>query len=121
MTVTTGQNGTNGKPINKGTILKLSVDHIKELKGEVMSYKDKIRDLERRIEAAKRGDINQDPTMTIKQEDGGMNIYNQQQQHQQQQAIHLIPNKGHERAGSAQFQQKFGKLNIACNNPQQQS
>ncbi|EIE79684.1 hypothetical protein RO3G_04389 [Rhizopus delemar RA 99-880] len=38
MTVTTGQSGTNGKPINKGTILKLSVDYIKELKEHVSDF-----------------------------------------------------------------------------------
>ncbi len=54
MTVTTGQSGTNGKPINKGTILKLSVDYIKELKEHVSDCKNKLKELEHLVEIAKQ-------------------------------------------------------------------
>ncbi|KAI8391370.1 helix-loop-helix DNA-binding domain-containing protein [Radiomyces spectabilis] len=57
MAVAGAQNGANGKAINKGTILKLSVDHIKELREEVVRYKEKIQELERMVEAAKRGEF----------------------------------------------------------------
>lgn len=126
MSVATGQNGANGKPINKGTILKLSVDHIKELREEVTNCKGKIKDLERLIEIA-RG--NQDPALQhhLKTEDSGMDLYNQQQQHmhslmaqqqQQQQQNAQRPNR-HERVGSIQFQQQFGKLHITGEEQQQ--
>lgn len=130
MSVATGQNGANGKPINKGTILKLSVDHIKELREEVTNCKGKIKDLERLIEIA-RG--NQDPALQhhLKTEDNGMDLYNQQQQQQQQHMHSLMaqqqqqqqqnaqrPNR-HERVGSIQFQQQFGKLHITGEEQQQ--
>ncbi|CAO3667546.1 unnamed protein product [Rhizopus stolonifer] len=54
MTVTTGQSGVNGKPINKGTILKLSVDHIKELRDQISGCKNKIKELEHLIEMAQQ-------------------------------------------------------------------
>ncbi|KAI8098393.1 uncharacterized protein B0P05DRAFT_521769 [Gilbertella persicaria] len=56
MAVSSGQVGTNGRAINKGTILKLSVDHIKELREEVHQYQERIRELERMVEAAKHGE-----------------------------------------------------------------
>ncbi|KAI8047584.1 helix-loop-helix DNA-binding domain-containing protein [Gilbertella persicaria] len=107
MTVTTGQNGTNGKPINKGTILKLSVDHIKELREEVTSCKSKIQELERLIELAKKNPNKED-------------LYNQQQ------VMHNMINsqstgRRHERIGSIQFQQQFGKLHINGEEQQQQA
>ncbi|CAO3634809.1 unnamed protein product [Mucor fragilis] len=129
MSVATGQNGANGKPINKGTILKLSVDHIKELREEVTNCKGKIKDLERLIELA-RG--NQDPALQqhhLKTEDSGMDLYNQQQQHmhnlmaqqqqQQQQQQNAQRPSRHERVGSIQFQQQFGKLHITGEEQQQ--
>jgi hypothetical protein len=122
MSVTTGQNGANGKPINKGTILKLSVDHIKELREEVTNCKGKIKELERLIELAKRGEL--DPLINhqqqhLKQEDG-FDIYTQQQQQVMHNMMnqHNANNNGgqqrsrHERVGSIQFQQQFGKLHI---------
>ncbi|KAI8372384.1 hypothetical protein BD560DRAFT_99185 [Blakeslea trispora] len=106
MTVTTGQNGTNGKPINKGTILKLSVDHIKELKEEVVSYKNKIQELEHLVDLAKKNG-------SIKQED----LYS----HQVLQSMisSQTNNRRHERIGSIQFQQQFGKLHINSEEQQQ--
>ncbi|KAI9274683.1 helix-loop-helix DNA-binding domain-containing protein [Phascolomyces articulosus] len=53
MSVSTSQGGTNTRAINKGTILKLSVDHIKELQIEVTRYQEKIRELENNIEGLK--------------------------------------------------------------------
>ena len=53
MSVSSGQVGANGRAINKGTILKLSVDHIKELREEVYRYQERIKELERMVEAAK--------------------------------------------------------------------
>jgi hypothetical protein len=115
MSVATGQNGANGKPINKGTILKLSVDHIKELREEVTSCKSKIQELERLIELAKRGEVDHH----LKQEDN-MDLYTQQQQ----QVMHNMMNQHnarsrHERVGSIQFQQQFGKLHITGDEQQQ--
>jgi hypothetical protein len=91
MSVTTGQGGANGKPINKGTILKLSVDHIREMKEEANHCKERIRELEKMVEVAKQGG----DFMKIKEE----NVFQE--------------NRGrHERVGSIQFQQQFGKLHI---------
>ncbi|CEG83028.1 Putative HLH, helix-loop-helix DNA-binding protein [Rhizopus microsporus] len=90
MTVTTGQSGTNGKPINKGTILKLSVDHIKELKEEVISCQNKIKELEQLVELAK-------------QENNASHLLHSQ---------YLNPRPRQERMSSIQFQQQFGKLHI---------
>lgn len=119
MSVATGQNGANGKPINKGTILKLSVDHIKELREEVTNCKGKIKELEHLIELAKRGESH------LKQEEN-LDLYAQQQQQQQQHAMHNMMNQHnvrprHERVGSIQFQQQFGKLHITGDEQQQQA
>ncbi|KAI8970688.1 hypothetical protein BDB01DRAFT_814736 [Pilobolus umbonatus] len=54
MSVAHGQNNNGMRMINKGTILKLSVDHIKELTSEVTHCKSKIEDLEYRIKQAQR-------------------------------------------------------------------
>ncbi|KAG1248472.1 hypothetical protein G6F68_013783 [Rhizopus microsporus] len=88
MTVTTGQSGTNGKPINKGTILKLSVDYIKELKEHVSDCKSKIKELEHLIEIAK-------------QDNNDKHSFN----------THYL-NTRQEYMGSIQFQQQSGKLHI---------
>ncbi|KAG2219686.1 hypothetical protein INT45_001858 [Circinella minor] len=53
MSVSTGQSGGNTRAINKGTILKLSVDHIKELQLELTRYQEKIRELENKIGGSK--------------------------------------------------------------------
>ncbi|CAO3615792.1 unnamed protein product [Cunninghamella echinulata] len=146
------QNG--GKAINKGTILKLSVDHIKDLREEVSRYKDRVQELERMIEAAKRGEpymeekYQPSPTTTtsttldpnssflMNQSSVPLNNNNNnnnnnntnnnshnhhnnsshpnQQQQQQQQRQPMIK---HERVGSLQFQQQFGNLHIANDNP----
>ncbi|KAI9480403.1 MAG: helix-loop-helix DNA-binding domain-containing protein [Benjaminiella poitrasii] len=82
MSIAPGQSGTNAKPINKGTILKLSVDHIKELRDEISTYKNRILELESLIDMAKKD---------------------------QPMAASKIK---HERIGSIQFQQQFGKLHI---------
>ncbi|KAI9259585.1 helix-loop-helix DNA-binding domain-containing protein [Phascolomyces articulosus] len=82
-----GAGASNIKAINKGTILKLSVDHIKELKDTLAQYKDRVDELERLIEVAKQDNPK------IKTED-------------------TAPRSRHERIGSLQFQQQFGKLHI---------
>ncbi|KAI9254263.1 helix-loop-helix DNA-binding domain-containing protein [Sporodiniella umbellata] len=51
-----GPSNINGKAINKGTILKLSVDHIKDLREEVARHQKRVKELEGMIDAAKRGD-----------------------------------------------------------------
>ncbi|KAI7905384.1 helix-loop-helix DNA-binding domain-containing protein [Cokeromyces recurvatus] len=83
MSIAPGQSGTNAKPINKGTILKLSVDHIKELREEISGYKNRILELESLIDMAKK---DHHPLTSTKIK--------------------------HERIGSIQFQQQFGKLHI---------
>ena len=50
MSVSANQSGGNTRAINKGTILKLSVDHIKELQRELTRYQEKIRELESKID-----------------------------------------------------------------------
>ncbi|KAI8066070.1 helix-loop-helix DNA-binding domain-containing protein [Thamnidium elegans] len=114
MSVATGQNGANGKPINKGTILKLSVDHIKELREEVTSCKSKIQELERLIELAKRGEVDHHH---LKQEDN-IDLYTQQQVMHNMMNQHNARSR-HERVGSIQFQQQFGKLHINGDEQQQ--
>ncbi|CDH58224.1 hypothetical protein RO3G_15783 [Lichtheimia corymbifera JMRC:FSU:9682] len=50
---TSSQLGATAKAINKGTILKLSVDHIKELQETLAQYKERVKQLEDMIEAAR--------------------------------------------------------------------
>ncbi|KAI8997296.1 helix-loop-helix DNA-binding domain-containing protein [Pilobolus umbonatus] len=57
MTVSSAQGGANGRAINKGAILKLSVDHIKELREDVNKYQERIKELERMIDSIKRGEM----------------------------------------------------------------
>ncbi|KAI7871629.1 hypothetical protein BDF14DRAFT_1718732 [Spinellus fusiger] len=94
------QTGASGKAINKGTILKMSVDHIKDLREEVSAYKNRIKELEQLIEAARHGNFNQDT-----QHQTHMNPMN----HVYSESNHR---PRHERMGSLQFQQQFGNLNI---------
>ncbi|KAG1148647.1 hypothetical protein G6F37_001198 [Rhizopus arrhizus] len=100
MSVTNGQANTNGRAINKGTILKLSVDHIKELREEVAQYQERIRELEQMIEAAKRGEMVKD-------------------ENTKQQACSFNNNstneRSHQRMGSLQFNQQFNNLQIGSN------
>ncbi|KAG2236648.1 hypothetical protein INT48_000203 [Thamnidium elegans] len=86
MSVSSGQVGANGRAINKGTILKLSVDHIKELREDVGRYQERIRELEQMIESAKRGEMIIDSNTRS--------------------------NSGHQRVGSIQFRQQFNNLQI---------
>ncbi|KAI9248182.1 hypothetical protein BY458DRAFT_445928 [Sporodiniella umbellata] len=58
ITVTTGQSGVNGKAINKGTILKLSVEYIKELRDQVLGCKNRAKELEHLIEMAQQNNSN---------------------------------------------------------------
>jgi GTPase involved in cell partitioning and DNA repair len=100
MSVSNGQANTNGRAINKGTILKLSVDHIKELREEVAQYQERIRELEQMIEAAKRGEMVKD-------------------ENTKQQACSFNNNstneRSHQRMGSLQFNQQFNNLQIGSN------
>lgn len=91
MSVASGQVGANGRAINKGTILKLSVDHIKELREEVNQYQQRIKELEHVIECAKRGELVLDTATT-----------NNNRERIQQ--------------SSMQFQQQFNNLQIGSNN-----
>ncbi|KAI9315902.1 hypothetical protein BX666DRAFT_1952617 [Dichotomocladium elegans] len=45
------------KAINKGTILKLSVEHIRELQDALLRYKNRAEQLERMIHSARRGEM----------------------------------------------------------------
>lgn len=89
MSVSSSQVGSNGRAINKGTILKLSVDHIKELRQDVDKYQERIRELEQLIEAAKRGEM-------IGNSDNSR----------------MTGGDGHQRIGSIQFRQQFNNLQI---------
>lgn len=88
MSVSSGQVGANGRAINKGTILKLSVDHIKELREDVGRYQDRIRELEQMIESAKRGELVMDNKPNYD------------------------TTRNHQRVGSIQFRQQFNNLQI---------
>ncbi|SAM06801.1 hypothetical protein [Absidia glauca] len=106
------QNG--GKAINKGTILKLSVDHIKDLRDEVTRYQSRVQELERMIDAAKGSYIKDDyhdqtsptPSGYIPHQHTADNNSNQQR---------------HERVRSLQFQQQFGNLHIASDDTSSKS
>ncbi|KAI8371192.1 helix-loop-helix DNA-binding domain-containing protein [Choanephora cucurbitarum] len=92
MSISSGQVGANGRAINKGTILKLSVDHIKELREEVYRYQERIKELERMVEAAKHGELIQEAKP------------------------HFEDNtQKHHRMGSIQFRQQFNDLQIGTN------
>ncbi|CAO3617545.1 unnamed protein product [Cunninghamella blakesleeana] len=142
---TNTQNG--GKAINKGTILKLSVDHIKELREEVTRYKDRVKELEQLIEAAKRGEMTDDnfqpiptspttsttidpnSTFLMNQQSVNINNHNHHSHNNNSNNNNSNNNNGsaahqqgrpiikHERVGSLQFQQQFGNLHIAGDNP----
>jgi Helix-loop-helix DNA-binding domain len=126
------------KAINKGTILKMSVDHIRTLKTDAARYQARIKELEAMLDAAKSGEYvdfdtlqlgrtGQAPTPT-----NDMNVFPPQyQQHQaygasapvplrsQQQSLNLNDSnrrpQPHQRTGSLQFQQQFGNLHIDAN------
>ncbi|OAD75014.1 helix-loop-helix DNA-binding domain-containing transcription factor [Phycomyces blakesleeanus NRRL 1555(-)] len=141
MSTVNSQSGANGKAINKGTILKLSVDHIKDLRDEVSMYKSRIQELEQLIEAAKHGDFGQDSQSAMHKSQSSashvsypdnQDFYSQarrnnqvkeevnpdgfgQQNSQNPQPVRLVESNNrsrHERMGSLQFQQKFGNMNI---------
>jgi hypothetical protein len=106
MSVSSGQVGANGRAINKGTILKLSVDHIKELREDVSRYQERIRELEHMIESAKRGGLVLDSIKSQQQqyEDNKMYTHNNNNNNN-------VP-KGHQRVGSIQFSQQFNNLQL---------
>ncbi|KAF7731694.1 hypothetical protein EC973_008865 [Apophysomyces ossiformis] len=113
MAIAGNQNIPNGKAVNKGTILKLSVDHIKELREEVVRYKDRVKELEQLINAAKRGEyISEKESYSSQQLQNNQrstdNFYSSSQPMRAMEAVH----SRHERAGSLQFQQQFGNLHI---------
>ncbi|KAI8973191.1 helix-loop-helix DNA-binding domain-containing protein [Mycotypha africana] len=96
ITLTTGQSGTNGKPINKGTILKLSVTYIKELREEVVMSKSRIDELQQLIENAERSK--------------GSNPTVRANNNRSKESSGSLLNLG----SSMQFQQQFGRLHIAA-------
>ncbi|KAI7887447.1 HLH-domain-containing protein [Lichtheimia hyalospora FSU 10163] len=108
MTVSSNQGtpGNNTRAINKGTILKLSVDHIKELQGELSRYQDRVRDLEQMIEDLKTGKM---PAMMHPHPSQSSNRLPppppNEQQHQDHPPIHLTHDN--------RFQQQFGNLHIS--------
>lgn len=104
MSVSSGQVGANGRAINKGTILKLSVDHIKELREEVSRYQERIRELEHMIELAKRGELLMKPEPAFNTND---NLFTNNNNNNN--------SRGHQRMGSIQFRQQFNGLQIGSN------
>lgn len=118
------QNG--GKTINKGTVLKLSVDYIKDLRDEVGRYKDRVQELERMIDMAKAG--GQQQQQFIKDEFRYSSIPTKEELHRFTNGASNVPstknnpgdNGRHERMGSLQFQQQFGNLHIAGDDPASQ-
>ncbi|KAI8340893.1 helix-loop-helix DNA-binding domain-containing protein [Chlamydoabsidia padenii] len=125
------QNG--GKAINKGTVLKLSVDYIKDLRDEVGRYKDRVQELERMIELAKGQGYNYHTTKSPPM--GGTFMVNspglKEEVHQYTGGNISMNNNNsaknsndnnngrHDRVGSLQFQQQFGNLHIAGDDPTQ--
>lgn len=105
MSVSSGQVGSNGRAINKGTILKLSVDHIKELREDVNRYQERIRELEAMIEAAKRGELVDSSSSSAQQQQ-------QQQYDMNNSGQGQGTGGGHQRVGSIQFRQQFNNLQI---------
>lgn len=93
---TSSQLGATAKAINKGTILKLSVDHIKELQETLAQYKERVKQLEDMIEAARMGNGGNN---------GGGNPADQKINHDKN------PSR-HERTESLQIRQQFGNLHI---------
>ncbi|KAI9022794.1 hypothetical protein CLU79DRAFT_750778 [Phycomyces nitens] len=118
MSVSAHQGGINARAINKGTILKLSVDHIKELREEVARCQHRMAELEQLIEAAKRGEMITD--IKPMRDDCGLQRHHQNENHKaiypqnNAQSVHLMGSDGrhHERIGSFQFQQQFGNMQI---------
>ncbi|KAI8641956.1 helix-loop-helix DNA-binding domain-containing protein, partial [Parasitella parasitica] len=102
MSVSNGQVGSNGRAINKGTILKLSVDHIKELREDVSNYQEQIKKLEYMIECAKRGELIPDMA-TPNMPNAVHNTFD---------AADNTPRNGHQRVGSIQFRQQFHSLQL---------
>lgn len=121
MSVSSGQVGANGRAINKGTILKLSVDHIKELREDVLKYQERIRELEQMIESAKRGEMMMDTKQHQTQPHQHQHQHQQQQQQQYDNTNANTNNNnnntaarggGHQRVGSIQFRQQFNSLQL---------
>ncbi|ORZ03012.1 hypothetical protein BCR43DRAFT_482580 [Syncephalastrum racemosum] len=110
MSVSSSQAAANGKAINKGTILKLSVDHIRELRDQLAQYKNRVQELEHHIEAAKRGEPIPEGKMQIKPAATVSTDANIMQPPQPQK--NDKDGGRHERMGSLQFQQQFGNLHI---------
>ncbi|KAI9321615.1 helix-loop-helix DNA-binding domain-containing protein [Dichotomocladium elegans] len=86
------QIGAAAKAVNKGTILKLSVDHIKELQETLAQYKERVKQLEDMIAAAKRGETLPGTNTNDRHDKPTMSR--------------------HERTGSLQMRQQFGNLHI---------
>lgn len=114
MTVSSNQGnpGNNTRAINKGTILKLSVDHIKELQGELSRCQDRVRELEQMIEDLKSGKIpammhpHPPPAPAPSQSSNRLPPPPpNDQQHQEHPPIHLTHDN--------RFQQQFGNLHIS--------
>jgi hypothetical protein len=131
-------NATVQKAINKGTILKMSVDHIRNLKTDAARYQARIKELEAMLEAAKNGEyvdfnaLRLGSTAQTSTPSNDMAAFPQQYHQQQpygtsapvplrsqQQSLNLNDSnrrpQPHQRTGSLQFQQQFGNLHIDAN------
>ncbi|ORZ09274.1 helix-loop-helix DNA-binding domain-domain-containing protein [Absidia repens] len=147
------QNG--GKTINKGTILKFSVDYIKDLREQVACYQARAQELERMIEMAKSGAaitttttathhhaeqssflMNPPPSSSTGLKETRRNSSSSSSPSSSSSLLlknhigttsSVAANNGvntqqHcERVGSLQFQQQFGNLHIASDDPSSQS
>ncbi|CAO3600092.1 unnamed protein product [Absidia cylindrospora] len=135
------QNG--GKAINKGTILKFSVDYIKDLREQVARYQDRAQELERMIEMAKTGATTTTATTATHHHADQPSFLSSSstglKENRRNPSSSPLLLKNHidststisannginthqqrERVGSLQFQQQFGNLHIASDDPSSQ-
>ena len=111
MSVSTNQNGGATRAINKGTILKLSIEHIKELQTEVGRYRERVKELEQKIGHLK-GDISEGESRNRAQHRDD----SQYPGFFVQRTLHDPSRTGAsegERMNSLQFQRQFGNLHIS--------
>ncbi|KAI7866885.1 hypothetical protein BDF14DRAFT_1727475 [Spinellus fusiger] len=90
------QQGVHTRAINKGTILKLSVEHIKELREEVSQCQRRMLQLEQMIQVAKRDELTEIKALT---KDSLPKYANEDNNYTQS----IVPTVQHERMDSFQF------------------